>query len=265
VARPAELVDPTIAALGPLQNRLGHNFRTPELLALALTHRSWCAENEGYESNERLEFLGDAVLGVVVTDHLFRQHPDLAEGEMAKTRAAVVSTEALADVALELGLGEGLRLGRGEQTSGGRAKARVLADALEAVIGAVHLDAGWPVARVVVLDLVGSRMAEAVADPGTGDHKTRLQELVARRASSPPAYRVVETGPDHAKSFRATVSVDGEVRGEGAGRSKKQAQQAAAREACLAMAGDDAEGSAAEGSAAGGSAPPGEAPEPVRS
>jgi ribonuclease-3 len=257
VARPAEVVDPTVSALGPLEDRLGHDFGAPELLALALTHRSWCAENEGYESNERLEFLGDAVLGLVVTDRLFRQHPDLAEGEMAKARAAVVSTEALAEVALELGLGSGLRLGRGEQTSGGRAKARVLADALEAVIGAVYLDAGWSAARDVVLDLVESRMVEAVADPGTGDHKTRLQELVARRAGSPPTYRVVETGPDHAKSFRATVSVDGEVRGEGDGRSKKQAQQAAARQACLALADDD--------DAAGSPAPLRPSPQPVRS
>jgi ribonuclease-3 len=239
MARSAERVDPTIGVLRPLQERLGHDFRTPELLALALTHRSWCAENEGYESNERLEFLGDAVLGLVVTDRLYREHPGLSEGEMAKARAAVVSTEALAELAGELDLGRGLRLGRGEQTSGGRAKARVLADALEAVIGAVHLDAGWHAAQGVVLDLVDSRMTEAVADPGTGDHKTRLQELVARRASSAPVYQVVETGPDHAKSFRATVSVDGEVRGEGGGRSKKQAQQAAAREAWLALADED--------------------------
>jgi ribonuclease III len=236
VARPAELVDPTEAALGPLQERLGHRFAKPELLALALTHRSWCAENEGYESNERLEFLGDAVLGLVVTDHLFNRHGELAEGEMAKARSAVVSTEALADLAGELDLGAGLRLGRGEHSSGGRAKARMLADALEAVIGAVHLDAGWLVARGVVLDLVEGRVAEAVTDPGTGDHKTRLQELVARRTGSAPSYRVVETGPDHAKSFQATVSVSGEVRGAGGGRSKKQAQQAAAREAYETMA-----------------------------
>lgn len=236
MARPAEAVDPTREALGPLQDRIGHRFERPELLALALTHRSWCAEHEGYESNERLEFLGDAVLGLVVTDQLFTRHPDLAEGAMAKSRSAVVSTRALAEVAGGLALGDGLRLGRGELASGGRAKARVLADALEAVIGAVHVDAGWAVACRVVLDLVGARMAEAVADPGTGDHKTRLQELVARRADPPPSYRVVETGPDHAKSFRATVSVAGEVRGEGDGRSKKQAQQAAARDAFASLA-----------------------------
>jgi ribonuclease-3 len=232
-------LDPTTEALGPLQARLGHTFRSPELLALALTHRSWCAEHDGYEPNERLEFLGDAVLGLAITDHLFSEHPGLAEGEMAKARSAVVSAEALSEVAAELDVGSGLRLGRGERTTGGRSKARVLADAMEAIIGAVHVDAGWAAARRVVLEWFGPRVAEAVADPGTGDHKTRLQELAARQAGSAPTYVVVETGPDHAKSFRAVVSVDGRVRGEGEGRSKKQAQQAAAREAWRAMVADD--------------------------
>jgi ribonuclease III len=217
------------AALTALTDRLGHDFGDPELLDRAVAHRSWCAETPGNPSNERLEFLGDAVLGLVVTDHIFRTYPDLPEGELAKVRASVVSAAALADVAAELDLGEALLLGKGEDASGGREKPSILADALEAVIGAVYLDSGWDGAADVVLGLLGDRIAEAAAGPGGQDYKTRLQELSARCLQDVPTYLVVDDGPDHAKRFFATVVVGGHPRGKGEGRSKKQAEQAAAR------------------------------------
>lgn len=216
-------------ALSGLAERLGHDFGDPELLGRALAHRSWCAETPGNASNERLEFLGDAVLGLVVTDHVFRSYPGLPEGELAKVRASVVSAAALADVAAELDLGPSLLLGKGEDASGGREKPSILADALEAVIGAVYLDAGWEAAAEVVLGLVGDRIAAAAAGPGGQDYKTRLQELSARSFADGPRYLVVDEGPDHAKRFFATVIVGGRPRGKGEGRSKKQAEQAAAR------------------------------------
>ena len=193
-----------------------------------MAHRSWCAEHEG-ASNERLEFLGDAVLGLVVTDHIFRTYPDLPEGELAKVRATVVSAAALAEVALELDIGDALLLGKGEDASGGREKPSILADATEAVIGAVYLDGGWDAASDLVMDLLGERIAEAALGPGGQDYKTRLQELAARELEALPTYDVIDEGPDHAKRFFATVSLDGREFGTGEGRSKKQAEQAAAR------------------------------------
>jgi ribonuclease-3 len=194
-----------------------------------VAHRSWCAEHEGAQSNERLEFLGDAVLGLVVTDHIFRTYPDLPEGELAKVRATVVSAAALAEVASELSLGEALLLGKGEDASGGREKPSILADAIEAVIGAVYLDGGWDAADRFVMDLLGERIAAASVGPGGQDYKTRLQELAARELEALPEYAVVDDGPDHAKRFYATVTVQGTEYGTGEGRSKKQAEQAAAR------------------------------------
>jgi ribonuclease III len=227
LTRPLRL--PPADALNALADRLGLDFGDPELLDRAVAHRSWCAETPGQPSNERLEFLGDAVLGLVVTDHIFRTYPDLPEGELAKVRASVVSAAALADVAADLDLGEALLLGKGEDASGGREKPSILADALEAVIGAVYLDAGWGGAAEVVLGLLGDRIAEAAAGPGGQDYKTRLQELSARCLQDVPTYLVVDDGPDHAKRFFATVVVGGSPRGKGEGRSKKQAEQAAAR------------------------------------
>ena len=215
--------------LEALARRLSHPFHDMTLLQGAVTHRSWCAESEGTESNERLEFLGDAVLGLIVTDHVFRTYPDLPEGELAKVRAGVVSSSALADVARELGLGEALRLGRGEDSSGGRAKPSILADALEAVIGAVYLDGGWGAAATLVMRCLSTRIVEAASGPGGRDYKTRLQELAARRYESLPRYEVVDRGPDHAKHFVATVQVGHELSGTGEGSSKKQAEQEAAR------------------------------------
>jgi len=196
-----------------------------------MAHRSWCAETAGETSNERLEFLGDAVLGLVVTDHLFLTYPELPEGELAKVRASVVNSEALAEVAAELSLGDALLLGKGEDSSGGREKPSILADAMEAVIGAVYLDGGWEPAAELVMGLLGDRIEEAAAGPGGQDYKTRLQELAARKFEQLPRYEVTDEGPDHAKRFFAIVLLGGVQRGRGEGRSKKQAEQGAAREA----------------------------------
>ncbi len=190
----------------------------------------------GEESNERLEFLGDAVLGLVVTDHVFRMYPGLPEGELAKVRASVVNSAVLAEVATGLDLGSWLLLGKGEDASGGREKPSILADAMEAVIGAVYLDGGWAAAQSLVLWLLGDRIAEAAAGPGGQDFKTRLQERAARMFDQLPRYQVTDEGPDHAKRFFATVSVAGVERGRGEGRSKKQAEQAAARAAWAQLA-----------------------------
>jgi ribonuclease-3 len=194
-----------------------------------MAHRSWCAETPGELSNERLEFLGDAVLGLVVTDHVFRVYPDLPEGELAKVRASVVNSEALAEVASSLDLGTFVMLGKGEDASGGREKPSILADAMEAVIGAVYLDGGWESAASLVMGLLGERIEEAAAGPGGQDYKTRLQELAARHFDQLPRYDVTDDGPDHAKRFFAIVQVGGVERGRGEGRSKKQAEQQAAR------------------------------------
>ena len=221
----------TSDAVTELADRLGHGFAEPGPLLLALTHRSWCAEPGQPESNERLEFLGDAVLGVIVTDHLFTTHPEMPEGLLAKVRAAVVSEPTLASIAADLGVGVALRLGKGEDASGGRAKASILSDAMEAIIGAVYVDGGLDAAREVVLGLFGSSIDVAAREPGDGDAKSQLQELTARRFGVAPVYELGAEGPDHEKRFSARVSIDGTVVGEGGGRSKKGAEQAAARAA----------------------------------
>jgi ribonuclease-3 len=196
-----------------------------------MAHRSWCAETDESDSNERLEFLGDAVLGLVVADYAYRAYPDLPEGELAKVRAAVVNAEVLAELAAELDLGAGLRLGKGEEQSGGRGKTSILADAMEAVIGAIYLDAGYGAAEDLITKLLDERIAEAAARPGGHDYKTRLQELAASKFDDLPRYDIVDEGPDHAKRFAATVFVAGAPHGHGEGRTKKAAEQAAAREA----------------------------------
>jgi ribonuclease III len=217
-------------------SRLGFDFDDPGLLHQALSHRSWCAEAGGMPSNERLEFLGDAVLGLVVAEHCYRAYPELPEGSLAKVRAAVVNTNVLAEVAGELELGRAVRLGRGEDSSGGRRKASILANSVEAVIGAVYLDQGWDAAASLVLRLLGRRIADAAAGPGAEDFKTRLQELVIRRAGELPRYEVDGAGPDHARRYTASVFVAGSAAGRGEGRSKKDAEQAAAREAWQTLA-----------------------------
>ncbi len=198
-------------------------------------HRSWCAEHPGHPSNERLEFLGDSVLGVVVTDHVFRTYADMAEGELTEVRKTVVSSAALADVAADLGLGEHLLLGKGEELSGGRDKLSILADSLEAIIGAVYLIEGLEGARALVLRILGPKLASAPLDGA--DHKSRLQELAAHRFGSAPRYAVEASGPDHARTFSVTVSIAEVAYGHGEGRSKKQAEQAAARAACDVLVG----------------------------
>jgi ribonuclease-3 len=212
-----------------LQLALDYTFTDPALLDQALTHRSFCSEHAVETSNERLEFLGDSVLGFVVTTFVYAEYPGLPEGELAKLRATVVSAETLAEIANELDLGAALRLGKGEDSSGGRAKPSILADAMEAVIAAVFLDGGLEVASRVVLAALEARIREQAVGPGGGDYKTRLQELAARRVDQLPRYQVRHEGPDHNKRFFATVLLGGEPYGEGEGRSKKAAEQAAAR------------------------------------
>jgi ribonuclease III len=222
--------------LTELQHRLGRPFADEALLVQALSHRSWCAEAGGQPSNERLEYLGDAVLGLVVAEHCYRTYPDMPEGALAKVRAAVVNTAVLAEVALELDLGPVLLLGRGEDSSGGRTKASILANSVEAVIAAVYLDGGWETATAFVLRLLDHRIEEAAAGPGSEDFKTRLQEMVVRQVGALPRYDVAGTGPDHARRYTATVTVGGDVIGEGVGRSKKDAEQSAAHAALATFA-----------------------------
>ncbi len=229
--------------MGPLEEALGVRLDA-ELLTRALTHRSFAYENGGLPTNERLEFLGDAVLGLVVTDALYHRHPDLQEGQLARLRSAVVNMRALASVAREIGLGAHVRLGRGEETSGGRDKSSILADTVEALIGAVYEEHGIDVARRTVHTLVDS-LLERSATLGAGlDWKTSLQELMANNGLGVPEYRVEEEGPDHKKVFHASVLVQGVVRGTGTGQSKKVAEQQAA-EAAFAVVSTMVEGGGA--------------------
>ncbi len=218
-----------------LAGRIGHLFADPDLLHQALSHRSWCGEQDGAPSNERLEFLGDAVLGLVVAEHSYRRFHDFPEGKLAKIRSAVVNSRVLAEVGGLLGIGEALLLGKGEEASGGRTKASILADTLEAVIGAVYLDGGWAAAQEMVLDLLGERIEQTVAEPEDFDHKSRLQELAVRRGEGTPRYVVEGSGPDHDRRFLAHVYVNGERLGAGEGTSKKDAEQEAARTAWQEM------------------------------
>ena len=203
----------------------------PALLERALTHRSFAYEHGGLPTNERLEFLGDAVLGLVVTDALYRTHPEMPEGQLAKLRASVVSTRALAGVARTLQLGRWLRLGKGEEVTGGRDKSSILADTMEAIIGAVYVDRGIDAASVMVRALFDPLMRAATEDGAALDWKTSLQELTAARGLGVPEYVTAESGPDHAKAFTAGARIASVLHGEGAGRSKKEAEQQAAEAA----------------------------------
>jgi ribonuclease III len=205
------------------------------LFQRALTHRSYAYEHGGLPTNERLEFLGDSVLGLVVTETLFRVHPDLPEGQLAKLRASVVNMRALAAVATTLGLGDYVLLGRGEEATGGREKASILADTLEAVIGAAFLGCGPDAAAAMVHRLMDPLMEEAAGLGAALDWKTSLQELSAATASGVPEYAVLEAGPDHEKVFTATALVGGEPLGHGEGRSKKEAEQQAAAAAWTSL------------------------------
>ena len=225
-----------------------------EILERALTHRSYAYENGGLPTNERLEFLGDSVLSLIVTGTLFRGYPNLPEGQLAKLRAAVVNMTALADVARGLDLGAYVRLGRGEEGTGGRDKPSILADTLEAVIGAVYIDCGLDPASGLVHRLFDP-VIERSARLGAGlDWKTSLQELTAAELLGVPEYAVEESGPDHQKSFRAAVKVGGRVLGTGVGRSKKAAEQQAAEAAWIEISARNTEES--------GAGPAADAPDP---
>ena len=217
--------------LDDLQTAVGHQFGDEGLLHRALSHRSWIAESSDEVSNERLEFLGDAVLGWVVADLVYSEFDDWDEGRLTDLRKSVVNAAALADVAREIGLGQHLLLGNGEDAAGGRDKASILSDALEAVIGAVYIDAGSETAFAVVRRLIGPRLSEAPSQLDRLDQKSTLQELLASRGRQSPTYVLTSQGPDHDKEFTATVVVEDEVLGTGTGRSKKMAEQQAAGEA----------------------------------
>ncbi len=231
-------MEPSQPAPTPLTDALGHAFGDPRLLAVALTHRSAAFEAGGgkrarpLEHNERLEFLGDSVLALVVSDALWRRCPEATEGELTRMRAAVVNETRLADVAQRIGLGDALRLGRGEDRTGGRAKPSLLANTLEALFAAVYLDAGIDRAREVVLRLLGPCLDEVTATTSTRDQKTLLQEIVQARHNITPRYEVVDAvGPDHERVWHVEVSAGEIVRARGSGRSKKAAEQEAARAA----------------------------------
>jgi ribonuclease-3 len=230
MARPsgdADVPDVDAADRSTLSEALGVQI-DPELLELALTHRSYAYEHGGVAHNERLEFLGDSILGQAVTVMLYTENPGLDEGELAKRRASLVSSVALADIAGRIGLGAHLRLGRGEELTGGREKASILADAVEALIGAAYLSEGPDAATVLVLRLIAPLLAEPDRFGAAMDPKTSLQELSTRMGKGLPQYAVTDSGPDHSKRFHATVLLSGAPVAEGDGTSKKQAEMAAA-------------------------------------
>jgi ribonuclease III len=215
-----------------LRTALGDPILDPELLERALTHRSYAYENGGLPTNERLEFLGDSVLGIVVTETLYTMHPDLSEGRLAKLRAAVVNARALAGVAITIGLGDHVKLGRGEETTGGRQKSSILSDTVEAVIGAVHLSGGGITTSAEVVHLLFDPLIEEASAMGAGlDWKTSLQELSAEHGLGVPEYLITDEGPDHLKVFHAQVQVADRRYGNGVGNSKKEAEQGAAETA----------------------------------
>lgn len=211
--------------------KLGFVSSNHALLKTALTHRSYSSENIGVENNERLEFLGDAVLDLVLSDILFRAHPDMPEGEMAKARSAVVNEDTLADVALELELGTYMFFGKGEARSGGATKRSILADALEAVIASMYLESGYEMAREFIISQWNDRAALSADNPGIADYKTRFQEAIVKHNSQKPRYFCEAQGPEHDRVFTARVFAGDVEMGEGIGRSKKIAEQDAAHNA----------------------------------
>jgi len=200
-----------------------------ELITLALTHRSFAYESGGLPTNERLEFLGDSVIGLVITEELYQRFPDLDESRLSPLRSGVVSTRALADVARRLHLGESLRLGKGEEVTGGRDKSSILADALEALFGAIYVEHGLDGAKRAIVSMMSSAIDDSLSRGVMLDGKTALQELLAFRGLGGPEYEIAESGPDHAKEFQATAIVSGSRISIGRGRSKREAEQEAAR------------------------------------
>jgi ribonuclease-3 len=226
--------DPVAAsasAARALQHALGVRVDDQQLLDRALTHRSYAFEAGGAPNNERLEFLGDAVLQLVITDEIFRSLSDAREGRLAKLRAAMVNTARLAELARTIDLGAAIKLGRGEEQSGGADKDSILADTLEAVFGAIYLDRGLRTVTDVIMRLFGPLIDELSTQHAALDYKTSLQELAAAQLSALPVYEVTDSGPDHDKEFVAEAILEGERLGRGEGRSKKAAEQQAAREA----------------------------------
>ncbi len=218
--------------LSAIQERINHRFSKPDLLERALTHKSYANENRVPDHNERLEFLGDSVLGLVVSEYLMNTCPDSTEGDLSRLRAAVVSEPALAAVAREIGLGSFLLLGKGEEQTGGREKDSLLANCLEALLGSLYIDAGITAVEAFVLRFFSEIIRKTCTARGSQDYKTELQELCQERIRQLPEYRVVsETGPDHQKKFEVELSLKGTVYGRGVGKSKKEAEQKAAKEA----------------------------------
>ena len=208
-----------------------------QLLEIALTHRSFAYESGGLPTYERLEFLGDSVLGLIVTSELYQRYPDLPESRLSPLRSGIVNTTALAEVARTLGLGGHIKIGKGEESSGGRSKASILADSLEALFGALYVDKGFEGARNIILPLISPLISSALEKGAGLDGKTALQELVAERNLGVPEYVVTDSGPDHDKSFVAQVRVRGEVVGRGEGKSKREAEQIAATLAFTTLSG----------------------------
>jgi len=229
-----------LSDLGALQTILDVNFKDESLLQQALVHRSYLNENSLLHlvSNERLEFLGDAVLGFVVASELYSRFPDFSEGELTKLRSALVRGETLTRIALSLQLGDYLYLGHGEEESGGRSRSRNLSCTLEAVIGAVFLDQGLDVARGFILKLLGSELDGVVEDKFAADYKSKLQQVIQSEHKITPVYRTIEeVGPDHAKVFTVEVLAGDSVLGRGCGRSKRAAETDAARHALQGLTG----------------------------
>lgn len=222
------------AAAAHISAVLGHDFADVDLLGLALVHRSFAAEESLGVSYERLEFLGDAVLQLAVTHYLYREYPELTEGQMAKVRAAVVNEPTLAEIARRLDLGPLVELGKGETLTGGADKDSILSDVIESVIGAIYLDAGYGAASSIVLSQWTTLIDDRASAPGQADYKTRLQEMLAQQGLR-PRYVIDEQGPEHAKRFTAQVFAGDDELGAGIGTSKKRAEQAAARTASLLL------------------------------
>lgn len=222
-------------SLEELSKKIGYNFVNESLLATAMRHSSWTAENDGFESNERLEFLGDSVIGFVIADIMFRRYPEFDEGKLTDLRKIVVNMTALSRVATQLGLGEFVLLGRGEAAGGGHAKSSILANALEAVFGAVYLDSSATLVYEIVQVLLADLINESLGALKQLDAKSQLQELAARSSLSAPEYRVTDEGPDHAKMFFAAVYIGNDWMGAGSGRSKKVAEEEAAQQAITTL------------------------------
>ena len=225
--------------LSDIQQRIGYIFKKPEILEHALTHKSYANEYKVPYHNERLEFLGDAVLGLIISKYLMKTCPNSTEGDLSRLRAVIVSEPALAAIARDITLGDHILLGKGEEQTGGRNKDSLLADSLEALIAAVYLDADLDLAEELVLQLFEARIQKTCAPGGTLDYKTDLQELCQERLKQLPEYRLVsESGPDHQKQFDVEVLIRGRIFGRGTGRSKKEAEQRAAKEALSRLTGN---------------------------